>query len=276
METQSCRPLSHEETQKLLDITKSNPIAHLYVLIGLTSPRVSEILSLRFKDFGVGTPEDFKVNEYFKIARMNCKGKNSSKKFSIPVRLAEHVAMCVREYDSIFNKSGKKPWNKNNYIFTNDGQGGFVKHPRFFYWDYVKNIPSVRTGSKVSFEDAMVNWSKMSDEQKGEYVLEAQKKKEEMMKEEMPMEHLTSRAIQKMLRKYYEKIGLDPVNTPRSLSSHTLRKTCAENVLEITNGNVFQVQQVLQHSDIRSTQKYIASNSEKTKEVVLSLFDKFT
>lgn len=74
--------------------------------------------------------------------------------------------------------------------------------------------------------------------------------------------HLTTRTILHIIKKYAKRVGLKVTDPKRrAICTHSLRKTSAVNALR-HGAHVHQVQQWLGHSDIRTTQEYIAYKEE--------------
>lgn len=72
---------------------------------------------------------------------------------------------------------------------------------------------------------------------------------------------LSIEQIRKLVKKYACRVSLNP-----RISPHKLRATFATKSLEIT-GNIYTVQQILDHSSTATTQKYLKDNERAKREV---------
>lgn len=72
---------------------------------------------------------------------------------------------------------------------------------------------------------------------------------------------LSIEQIRKLVKKYACRVSMNP-----KISPHKLRATFATKSLEIT-GNIFTVQQILDHSSTATTQKYLRDNERAKREV---------
>lgn len=66
---------------------------------------------------------------------------------------------------------------------------------------------------------------------------------------------LTERAVQKQLKKVCDYLGIEGIGT------HSFRKFFATNIYYENNYDVVLVRELLQHSDVRTTQRYIGISS---------------
>lgn len=73
---------------------------------------------------------------------------------------------------------------------------------------------------------------------------------------------ITERAIQKHLKKCCDYLELD------NISTHSFRKFYATNIYINNNYNVKLVQELLQHSSIVTTQKYLGINQKDLEEAI--------
>ncbi|MHB8482017.1 MAG: tyrosine-type recombinase/integrase [Nitrospiria bacterium] len=75
------------------------------------------------------------------------------------------------------------------------------------------------------------------------------------------LRHLTTRALEKMVNKYYLKAEIKTPTRPRpKLTLHSLRHTSAYLALD-GGASVLSVQQMLRHADIRTTMIYVNQNN---------------
>lgn len=73
---------------------------------------------------------------------------------------------------------------------------------------------------------------------------------------------ITERAIQKQLKLVSEFLGLD------NISTHSFRKYFATQIYINNNYNIVLVKELLQHSSVAITQKYIGINSKEIEEAL--------
>lgn len=79
----------------------------------------------------------------------------------------------------------------------------------------------------------------------------------------------TERAVQKQLAIVCQYLGL------RDISTHSFRKTFASKVYTDSGYNVRLVQQLLQHSSITTTQRYLGSTSRQIEDALQGVSDSF-
>lgn len=93
-----------------------------------------------------------------------------------------------------------------------------------------------------------------------DYVIENGLKKDE------PLIKVKTRAIQKQLKIVTDYMGLD------NISTHSFRKFFATNQYNLSDNNIELVKELLNHSSIATTQRYIRVSQEKINEVSRNFF----
>jgi integrase/recombinase XerD len=78
--------------------------------------------------------------------------------------------------------------------------------------------------------------------------------------------HLSGRAVLNMVKRYARQIGLNPQPVEgRGICTHTLRKTGANDILD-NGGEITQLQMLMVHADIRTTQVYKVYTDKDAEE----------
>ena len=221
--------------------------------------RISELLSLNIGNFINNENQFF---DRLTVARQHMKGARASRDLVNDPKAVQLIEQCLRDLRDM----GYLP-EKQDYALPESNMIYRIEHK--------KRKKMAHSSRSVALHpvalEIMQKWLK-------------QMHKYGFMKKDCPVfckkngERLERRYVGRRLKNFCAKLGItDRINT------HSMRKTVARKALEYAlrernNGEPIDVlrtvQEVLGHSNINSTTKYLSFDSNQTDDVVLNMWEK--